>query len=321
MRPDASVESNHFEALGTSCSLFAVGQPHGRLLEGESWVRRLGARLTRFSEDSELSRLNRGTGEWVPISNEMDEILAAALRAHEMSAGLVNVAVLPAMLALGYTRPLIEGAGVATLESLRPLFPLPDVLELRDGEARVQDGCGVDLGGIAKGWMADRLSETLGPNVVVNLGGDLRARGAGPRGDGWPVGLGGATLVLRNQGAATSSTRRRRWGEDGRGETPPHLWGGGPKGRRGEAATRGGTPPHLWGGGPKGRRGGSLHHLIDPRTGSPARTGLEEVSVVAASGFEAEVVAKTALLLGPDLAPVYCAAHAMAWWLSCTHDD
>ena len=277
MRPDASVESHHFEALGTSCSLFAVGQPHGRLLEGEAWVRRLGARLTRFSEDSELSRLNRAADEWVPISDEMDEILHAALRAHAMSAGLVNVAVLPAMLAVGYTRPLIEGAGVATLESLRPLLPLPDVLELRDGEARVQDGCGVDLGGIAKGWMADRLSETLGPNVVVNLGGDLRARGSGPRGDGWPVGLGGATLLLRNQGAATSSTRRRRWGE--------------------------------------------LHHLIDPRTGSPARTGLEEVSVVAASGFEAEVVAKTALLLGPDLAPVYCAAHAMAWWLSGTHDD
>ena len=299
MRPDASVESHHFEALGTSCSLFAVGQPHGRLLEGEAWVRRLGARLTRFSEDSELSRLNRAAGKWVAISNEMDEILAAALRAHEMSAGLVNVAVLPAMLALGYTRPLIEGPGVATLESLRPLLPLPDVLELRDGEARVQDGCGVDLGGIAKGWMADRLSETLGPNVVVNLGGDLRARGAGPRGDGWPVGLGGATLLLRNQGAATSSVRRRRWDEGPRGETPPHLWGGGPK----------------------GRRGGSLHHLIDPRTGSPARTGLEEVSVVAASGFEAEVVAKTALLLGPDLAPAYCAAHAMAWWLSGTHDD
>jgi len=299
MRPDASVESHHFEALGTSCSLFAVGQPHGRLLEGEAWVRRLGARLTRFSEDSELSRLNRAAGDWAPISDEMDEILHAALRAHAMSAGLVNVAVLPAMLAVGYTRPLIEGPGVATLESLRPLLPLPDVLELRDGEARVQDGCGVDLGGIAKGWMADRLSETLGPNVVVNLGGDLRARGAGPRGDGWPVGLGGATLLLRNQGAATSSVRRRRWDEGPRGETPPHLWGGGPK----------------------GRRGGSLHHLIDPRTGSPARTGLEEVSVVAANGFEAEVVAKTALLLGPELAPAYCAAHAMAWWLSGTHDD
>src|SRR5438876_10223091 len=207
MRPDASVESHHFEALGTSCSLFAFGQSHGRLLEGESWVRRLGARLTRFSDDSELSRLNRAVGEWVAISDEMDAILHAALRAHAMSAGLVNVAVLPAMHAVGYTRPLVEGPGVATLESLRPLFPLPDVLELRDGEARVQDGCGVDLGGIAKGWLADRLSETLGPNFVVNRGGYLRARGPGPMGDGCPGGLGGATLLLRSQGAATGRSR------------------------------------------------------------------------------------------------------------------
>src|SRR5256885_9355629 len=213
MRPDASVESHHFEALGTSCSLFAVGQSHGRLLEGESWVRRLGARLTRFSEDSELSRLNRAAGEWVAISDEMDEILHAALRAHAMSAGLVNVAVLPAMHAVGYTRPLIEGPGVATLESLRPLLPLPDVLELRDGEARVQAGCGVDLGGIGKGWMADRLSETLGPNVVVNLGGDLRARGAGPRGDGWAVGLGGSAPLLRHPGAAARRVGPPTWGE------------------------------------------------------------------------------------------------------------
>jgi thiamine biosynthesis lipoprotein len=78
--------------------------------------------------------------------------------------------------------------------------------------------------------------------------------------------------MLRDQGAATSSTRRRRWG--------------------------------------------AVHHLIDPRTGLPAQTGLDEASVVASSGVDAEVVAKTALLLGPGLAPAYCAAHALAWWWS-----
>jgi thiamine biosynthesis lipoprotein len=117
------------------------------------------------------------------------------------------------------------------------------------------------------------LRDSLGPNALANLGGDLSARGVGPAGDGWPVGLGGATVTLRDQGAATSSVRRRRWSVE-------------------------------------------HHHLIDPRTGLPARTGLEEVSVVATSGVEAEVVAKTALLVGPDLAPLYCAAHALAWWLS-----
>jgi thiamine biosynthesis lipoprotein len=272
MPPEASVESHHFEALGTNCSIFAVRQSRGRLLRGEFWVRRLGARLTRFSQDSELSHLNRAAGEWISITDEMGAVLLAALRAHEMSDGLVNAAVLPSMLAAGYTRPLEEGPGVVTLDGFRPPAPLPEVLELRDRSARVQMGCGIDLGGIAKGWMADRLTEVLGPNVVVNLGGDLRARGGGPRGDGWPVGFGGATMLLRDQGAATSSVRRRRWG--------------------------------------------AMHHLIDPRTGAPANSGLEEVSVVAANGFEAEVIAKTALLLGPDLAPAYCASYAMAWWLS-----
>ena len=135
----------------------------------------------------------------------------------------------------------------------------------------VSPGSGIDLGGVAKGWMADRLSEQLGANAVANIGGDLRAVGVGPRGDGWPVGMAGQTLMLCDQGAATSSVRRRRWGD--------------------------------------------VHHLIDPRTGLPASSGLEEVSVIAATGLDAEIVAKTALLLGPALAPSYCAAQAMAWWL------
>ena len=276
MPPEAPVESHHFEALGTNCSLFAVGQTPGQLLEGEFWVRRLGARLTRFSTDSELARLNASAGDWFEISPELEDLLRRALGAFDMSLGLVNVSVLPSMLAVGYTRPLADGPTVATVDGAHPLPRLHAVLEVESGRARLQPGCGIDLGGIAKGWMADRLCQVLGPNAVANIGGDLCAVGRGPRGEGWPVGVGGVTLMLRDKGAATSSTLRRKWGE--------------------------------------------MHHLIDPRTGLPAKTGLSEVSVVAANGFEAEVVAKTALLLGPGLAPAYCAAHAMAWWLDGAHD-
>jgi thiamine biosynthesis lipoprotein len=276
MRPDPPVASQHFEALGTNCSLFAVGRLATQLLEGEFWVRRLGALLTRFSPDSELSRLNAHAGEWTEIGGELEAILRDALRANDISSGLVNAAVLPSMLAIGYTRPHSEGTTIATLDRVGPLPVLRDVLQVRDGEARVERGSGIDLGGIAKGWMADRLCQLLGPNAIANLGGDLRAIGPGPRGEGWPVGMGGVTLMLRDQGAATSSVRRRRWGE--------------------------------------------VHHLIDPRSGHPANTGLEEVSVVAASAFDAEVIAKAALLLGPEMAPAYCATHALAWWLSGPHD-
>jgi len=94
MPPNRSVESHHFEALGTSCSIFAVDQSHGRLLEGEFWVRRLGARLTRFSPDSELSKLNAAAGLWMEVSEEMESLLETSLDAYAMSGGLVNVAVL-----------------------------------------------------------------------------------------------------------------------------------------------------------------------------------------------------------------------------------
>jgi FAD:protein FMN transferase len=272
MPPRAPIEAHHFEALGTDCSLFAVGLSRARLLEGEFWVRRMGARLTRFSPDSELSRLNASAGRWIEISADVETLLRESLHAFEMSGGLVNVAVLPSMAAIGYTKPLGEGPPVAPEPRVCPLPALPDVLTVRPGWAWLEPGAGVDLGGIAKGWMADRLRDSLGPNALANIGGDLCAAGLGPAGAGWPVGLAGVTVLLRDQGAATSSVRRRRWGEH--------------------------------------------HHLIDPRTGLPARTGLEEVSVVATNGVEAEVVAKAALLVGPELAPIYCAAHALAWWLS-----
>jgi FAD:protein FMN transferase len=277
MPRNTGVESHHFEALGTNCSLFVAGRPRTALLEGELWVRRLGDRLTRFSDESELSRLNAAAGRWFEIGDELESLLRASLRAYELSCGLVNIAVLRSMLAIGYTRPLSEGAAVTMLDDARPLRPLPDVLSVRRGAARVERGAALDLGGIAKGWMADRLCQMLGPNALANLGGDLSAVGCGPDGNGWPVAVAGATLMLRGQGAATSSVRRRRWAD--------------------------------------------VHHLIDPRTGRPARTGLGEVSVVAACGFEAEVVAKTALFVGPGLAPAYCAAHALAWWLGAADDD
>lgn len=272
MRPKEALEAHHFEALGTICSLFGLSVSRAQLSQGEFWVRVLGARITRFSKRSELARLNRSRGGWVDVSPELEQLLREALRAFELSAGLVNVAVLPSMLAIGYTRSLAEGMTTATLEYTRPAPPLPDVLSVRAGRARLERGCGLDLGGIAKGWMADRLAGQLGVNVLANIGGDLRAAGPGPRGDGWPVGFGGVTVMLRDQGAATSSVRRRRWGE--------------------------------------------LHHLIDPRTGLPSTSELQEVSVVAATGIDAEIVAKTALLLGPGLATAYCAAHAQASWLS-----
>ena len=249
--------------MGTECAIVVASRRQA--FEGEAWIHDLASRFTRFSSDSELSRLNARAGGWIDISAELEAVLRAAMRAFEMSGGLVNAAVLPSMLASGYIRPLAGGPGRAVLERAQPTPALVDVMQLRQGRARLERGAGIDVGGIAKGWMADRLCEILAAECVVNLGGDLRVVGR------WPVGFRGTTLMLRDQAAATSSVRKRKWA------------------------------------------GG--HHLIDPRTGAPCATGLEEVSVVTPTAFEAEVVAKTALLLGPELATAYCASHALAWWV------
>jgi thiamine biosynthesis lipoprotein len=265
----AGLEKRLFEALGDGCEIYAVGLSQEQLARAEAWVHEMHDRLTRFTPDSELSRFNAAAGEWVGVSPLLESLLRECLRAHELSGGLVNAAVLPALLAAGYTRTFDEGPTATTI-SVRPP-PLPDVLQVRAGSARLRPGAAIDLGGIAKGWLADQLAADLGENVLVNLCGDLFARGIGESGEGWPVGMGTDTVLLRDMGAATSGTRKRAWGE-------------------------------------------GLHHLIDPRTGVPAASDLNEVSVLARTGADAEIFAKAALLLGSVEAPVYLAAHGALGW-------
>jgi thiamine biosynthesis lipoprotein len=261
-----------FDALGGECEIYAVDVSADRLAVGEAWVHDMHDRLTRFSPTSELSRFNATAGTWAEVSPLLEALLRECLRAHEISGGLVNAAVLPALLATGYTRTFSEGPTAVTASVTPPA--LPNVLEVRSGSARLRRGASIDLGGVAKGWLADRLAADLGANALVNLCGDLFARGGGETGEGWPVGMGGKTVLLLDMGAATSGTRKRSWGPD-------------------------------------------LHHLIDPRTGLPARTDLAEASVIARTGADAEIFAKTALLLGSAKAEEFLAAHdALGWSLT-----
>lgn len=203
-----------FQALGSSCELLALDIPVSRLVAGEQWVRQAERRFTRFEPDSELSALNDSGGEWTGVSPAMGRMLSACLDAYARSGGLVNAAVLPALIAAGYSRRFTAGLSAPEIFDPRPLPPLPEVLEVDDGKwARLAPGSGLDLGGIAKGVLADELAERVGENVVCNLGGDLRVRGPG-FGDGWQIGLpDGRTVSVTDAALATSGTTHRRWGD------------------------------------------------------------------------------------------------------------
>ena len=267
-----AIERRLFSALGGDCELYGIGVGEQALEQGEAWIHQMHDQLTRFSPDSELSRFNAQAGRWVEVSPVLEALLRACLRAYDESDGLVNAAILPALLAAGYTRTFTEGPTAITATVAVPA--LSEVLDVQQGRARLRHGAQIDLGGVAKGWLADQLVVGLGANALVNLCGDLMARGGGEAGDGWPVGMGVETVLLLDIGAATSGTRRRSWGE-------------------------------------------GLHHLIDPRTGRPSATDVSEASVLARTATDAEIFAKTALLLGTARAPAYLEAHgALGWYLS-----
>jgi len=264
------LNAHRFRAFGGAvCEVLAAGCDLDEVSAAVADVYAFEARLTRFDQRSELSQFNAAAGETVAVSPLLEALLRAALDAHALTGGLVNAAVLHAVAAAGYDvtieRVRARGAMTSPAADAAPLPPLPELLEVRPGGARIAPGWGIDLGGVAKGWLADRLCERLG-DAAVNLGGDLRAIGDGPEGDGWTVALcDGSTVVVHDAGVATSGTTSRRW--------------------------------------PGG------HHLIDPRTGRCAPTSVAAVTVVAATAFDAECLAKGALLAGAADARSWAQAH------------
>ncbi len=221
------------------------------------------ARLSRFLPASALSRLNRGE----PVS---DPLLARAARiaveAWKETGGLFNPLILPALEAAGYDRSfeLIRGGEPQPL-----LPPTPtQALVIHGDEVRLRSGR-LDLGGLAKGWVAEhaaREAARAARGVLVNPGGDLVAIGREGDEEGWLVGVedpeGRLLWQGRWQGAlATSSTARRSWTTSS---------------------------------------GAAAHHLIDPRTGLPARSEFVQVTVAASSAAVAEAWSKAILIGGRE---------------------
>jgi thiamine biosynthesis lipoprotein len=255
-----------FRAMGTEVELLLDATPSaaaGVALAGaEAEVRRLERLLSRFDPESELSRLNR-RGE-AHVGPELLELVAMALDARRRTGGRFDPTILPALLAAGYDRSFDElqpdGAPPASGRSSARAHVLVDDAA---GAIRLAAGAALDLGGIAKGWTADRVADRLAPlgPALANVGGDLAVAGA-PLVGGWPVGVAGAvgelTLALERGGLATSGRDHRHW-----------------------------------------RRGGrDQHHLIDPAAGRPVAGDLERVTVAAATAAEAEVQATSLFVAG-----------------------
>jgi thiamine biosynthesis lipoprotein len=259
-----------FAAMGATAEVTVVDGPHALLEVARGRLTDLERRWSRFIPTSEVSRLNRAEGLPVRVSAETRLLVRRALDGHAATEGRFDPTLLGAVLRAGYvesfdrlgSRPRASGSRFVTGAGR---------IEVDDGAGtvRIPVGVGFDPGGIGKGLAADLVAEELvglgASGVCVNIGGDLRVRGAAPDGVAWRVTIdnpwdGDAPLThlqLQDGAVATSSRLRRRWvREDGIEQ----------------------------------------HHLVDPETGASVRSPVLAATAVAATGWQAEVLAKAAFV-------------------------
>ena len=265
--------------------------------------------LSRFRDDSELTALNRlaGSGHVVAVSWRLRTMLAAVHRAGRLTDGRFDASVLGDLERLGE-----EGAVIRRSDPVAETGDTRPAGDARQGErateARVfrlvPDGtpraslvrapeAPLDSGGIGKGlalrWAAAAAVGVLpvGAGILLDAGGDITSAGMAPPG-GWRIGIEDpvlpgpdaeplAVLAVERGSVATSSVRVRNW-----------------------------TAPD----------GSLVHHLVDPRTGVSARTGLIAVTVAAADPAWSEVWTKALFLAGRDRIGEEARARGLAaWWV------
>ncbi len=277
-----------FAAIGTTNRiLVTVGSSLPAAVEiAKGHLAELDKAVSRFRDDSEVSRLARmaQTGEaWFFGSRLFNDHLDAARHAAHISDGLVDFTVGSAVIASGYDADLdtVRARGGYTPPA-RPV-PAPGWQRVGRGEAgRISTPRGtlLDFGATAKAHAADTianlLSAALPGGFLVNLGGDIATAGPAPDG-GWRVGIEAAdggirqVVAIIDQGIATSSTQLRRWQTDA----------------------------------------GTVHHIVDPRTGRTASSVWAHVTCVASNALEANTASTASIVLGEE-APAWLERHGVA---------
>ncbi|HLF40676.1 MAG TPA: FAD:protein FMN transferase [Acidimicrobiia bacterium] len=285
---DRRTSERFFRAMGSAAHVIVVGGAADLAATAVDRLADLEARWSRFLPDSELSRLNRIGGGLVVVSPETYLAVELAVRAWRTTGGLYDPTILPALVGAGYDRSFEQLTG-APNGSPPPPAAGPaagcgaiELLPALGGVVLPAD-VSLDLGGIGKGLAADLVVTDLmasgAAGACVNLGGDLRLAGVAPTDDGWVIGIEDpwdpgsdrCRVTLTSGAVATSTTAKRRWHAGGE----------------------------------------EKHHLIDPRTGRSARSGVCAATVVAGEAWRAEVLAK-ACLLDPAAAGELLAASAAA---------
>ena len=199
------VDVQRWPALGTTAVLCTDGGC-GSSARGaaEREIAEIDAAASRFCESSELSRVNRAGGRWLPISERLLEALQLALRAAAITDGAVDPTLGGSLTALGYDRAgqliTVASGGLATSSlvprrwyhdgravhhaldprtglPVRPVWRTASVAATSCAEANIASTAALVLGSEAPAWLADHAL----PARLVTVDGAVETQGGWPR--------------------------------------------------------------------------------------------------------------------------------------------
>lgn len=285
-----------FIAFLTSCSLdqakpfetdgFGMGTVISQKLYGrnarraadEVWgkIHYLEGLMAINAAGGDVNRLNEHAGQgYIALCPETVTVLQSAIKIAGLSGGAFDITVGPVVKCwnIGADSPAIPAE--AELKQLITLLGYQDVhIDAdRNCAALARAGQMVDLGGIAKGYAGDAVREIYQKqgirSALVNLGGNVVALGKRPDGKPWSIGIQNpraangkyiGIVQAADQAVVTAGDYQRYFEKNGK----------------------------------------RYHHIIDPRTGRPAASGLMSVTVVAGSSTDADALSTAAFVLGLD---------------------
>ena len=229
--------------------------------------------LSRTVEGSDVWRINHAKGETVEVSDDTMNILHCAQEISEKSGGAFDVTIAPVSTMWNFTK---EPHELPDAEELAKAAEFVDYtrMKLEGNKVTLPEGMMIDLGGIAKGYIADQVKAYLKKQgvkyAILSFGGNIVAIGSEkPDGTPWKVGIqdidkptGEHMLVSLNKGGSTvtSGTYERGFDLDGV----------------------------------------RYHHLLSAETGWPVQNELASVTIFSESSMEGDALSTTAFVLGTE---------------------
>ena len=290
--PEAGKSSSvYLTSMDTVMQLTAYGRGRdAALAEAQAEIQRLDALLSTGSAHSEVSQLN-AQGSLV-LSQDTGDLLQEALTLAQDTDGLFDITVYPVVKLWGFYDKNYHVPTAAELsETLSRVGA--DHIRISGNTVTLEDGRQIDLGGIGKGYASQRACEILREagvsSALLSLGGNVQCLGSKPDGSDWNIGIRdpwqeGAlyAAVKVSDHAVITSGGYERYFED---------------------------------------TGVVYRHILDPRTGRPAESGLSSVSIVTADGTLGDGLSTALYIMGLEEATAFWRTHSEEFEMILITDD